>query len=95
MLGANLVDMKNAIQIFEHVADADQAASLATALMSLEGFIGGRAYEANGIRYSKELGALAMHTNGWNVQMFFEPGTMEGRAVVLLPSFMRLIGCAA
>lgn len=87
--------MKNAIQVFEHVADADRAAELSTALMSLEGFIGGRVYEAKGIRYSKELGALAMHTNGWNVQMFFEPGTMDGRPVVLLDSFMRQIGCAA
>jgi len=86
--------MKNAIQVFEHVETADQAAELSTALMGLEGFIGGRVYEAQGIRYSRELGALAMHTSGWNVQMFFEPGTMEGRPVILLDSFMKQIGAA-
>jgi hypothetical protein len=87
--------MKNAIQVFEHVETADQAADLSMALMSLEGFIGGRVYEAQGIRYSRELGALAMHTSGWNVQMFFKPGTMVGRPVVLLDSFMKQIGVTA
>lgn len=81
-----------AIQIMQFATSADDAADVASLMMAEEGFLGGRVYPAINNHYDHVANRLVGTQVGWNVQMFYKPGTASGRRVVLIPSMQRQCG---